>query len=316
MSYLATSFDDTKTREEDDTGRNALHRLANCILKIESDDLVPARDIKFPVSSSKEYNRITHSSNEDFLLIINTIQLRASLIRVFLSQGIDINAYDSFGNTVLMEFVRQFRYENEVEQPASIVEILLQNGAMVNSRNSDGETALHLAARHARLPIIQALIQHGANVHARNRKGQSVIQLLEEEISESRDFSRRYIELGACSKWLSDNSVGSLPSPMNEWCLGNSILEPVQPAPAEAVGKIEDFISHYEKKGSTRSPQDESATMKEVNEETPGRKDAQSKKSPWLVEPSLGRYYRSLIQVPVISIYETQSLTTCQALGN
>lgn len=230
--------------DEDDKGRNALHRLGACTFQVTMDRASMQHDWDIMsmrrgfsedgcVSALLPYRR--HLS-----------QLRLSLLDFFLAQGVDIDAYNASGNTVLMEFVIHFPYDESSDQPQSILEALLEHGASVNARNREGETALHLAGRHGRKVVLELLLVHGANVHARNRQGQSLLQMLEDQIGclDITDNARQpFIE---CYDWLSREPVGCLtrPSLLDEFSPGNICLEP--PPQAPSVKKmISDILSSF-----------------------------------------------------------------------
>ena len=182
----------------------------------------------------------------------DVVHLRNSLAELFLSRGVDVNAYNSSGNTVLMEFVLHSQYEDDVQQPSNIFEILLNNHANIDARNRDGETALHIAAKHFRRRAVQTLVSRGANIHARNKHGQSILQVLTEKIGKSGGRLNEYAPLETFYAWLSGESIrASLkPSTLDEWSCPN--LETSQPAPSCTVKLLDDIMSHFKNGDATR----------------------------------------------------------------
>lgn len=251
----------------DDKGQNALHRLAICTFAVKNSS-----------ASSKGKRALLLSTGDAGLEDCNVLslicrhllQLRHSLLRMFLSQGVDVNAYNAFGNTVLMEFVMNFHYEDGAEQPLSILEILLQHGASVNARNRDGDTALQIAARHGRKAVIELLIDNRANIHARNRKGQSALQILADQISEFKGASPGQQPLKECYEWLSSNPIGCVPRPsiLDEYSSGNIWLGIAQPFPSfrEEFNNILSRLQSTEKDLDTpRDPSRGTATGRPEN---------------------------------------------------
>jgi ankyrin repeat protein len=77
------------------------------------------------------------------------------LVRKLLDSGLDINAADDEGRTLLISAVDS----NNLE----LVQELLGRGANVNQQDEDGETALYFASQGENVEIIQALLKAGAN---------------------------------------------------------------------------------------------------------------------------------------------------------
>lgn len=83
--------------------------------------------------------------------------------------GVDVNARDPEGRTLLMEAT--------LEKRADLVKVLLGHGADVAAADHDGETALHFAARAHQPEIVQLLLDAGAAVDARDHHAQTPLFL-------------------------------------------------------------------------------------------------------------------------------------------
>lgn len=231
--------------DEDDKGRNALHRLGACSFQASGDHTSMQHDWDNMSTRQKSSEDGCASALLPYRLHLS--QLRLSLLELFVAQGVDINAYNASGNTVLMEFVIHFPCDESNDQPQSILKALLEHGASVNARNREGETVLHLAGRHGRKVLLELLLVHGANVHARNRQGQSLLQILEDQIGcfDIIDSARQpFVE---CYDWLSREPVGCLPQPslLDEFSSGNICLEP--PSQSPSIKKmISDILSPFQ----------------------------------------------------------------------
>lgn len=92
-----------------------------------------------------------------------------SIINFFMDSGIDINAADLYGNTVV-------HLAATCSNTASL-ELLLAHQAKVNVQNRNGQTPLHLAAKKANKSF-NLLIQSGSNPILRDKKGDAAIHYL------------------------------------------------------------------------------------------------------------------------------------------
>lgn len=84
-----------------------------------------------------------------------------------LGEGININARDSGGRTLLMEAVIYRKYK--------LIELLIRQEADVNIRDNRNWTALHFASRDYDLISTKLLVENGADVNAQDDYGNTVI---------------------------------------------------------------------------------------------------------------------------------------------
>jgi len=80
-------------------------------------------------------------------------------IEALISDGLDIDTLDNYGNTALQQAVR---YQNEAS-----VSILLTAGANPNAGNKK-DAPLSIAARTGNIEIVRLLVKHGANPNGKS----------------------------------------------------------------------------------------------------------------------------------------------------
>lgn len=90
--------------------------------------------------------------------------LCSDYVEQFLSMGADVNAANSFGETLLHKAC----LNNSIR--LILVNILLEHGADVNKLNSNHEGPLHFAVRMNREDLVLILLKSGADVFARDRR--------------------------------------------------------------------------------------------------------------------------------------------------
>jgi hypothetical protein len=208
---------------EDYHGRNGLHCLAAAILS--PDTLLVKYGAPQPSNSQADNNRKRKREQQSTSPKMldsskDRLTLREDLVRTLLDVGVDVNHYDSNGNTVLMAFVAQLPEDDDYKVPVSILELLINRGADINARNHAGETALHIAVRRGRKLAMRTLAQRGANVHARDGAGRSLLDVADAKMTSNRDGDlEQYAHFEACRAWLSGQGGGAVQSPTirQEW---------------------------------------------------------------------------------------------------
>lgn len=82
--------------------------------------------------------------------------VRTEIIKLLISSGADINAYEFDGWTPLFYAIEQGNLE--------AVELLLSSGANINVQDDRGRTPLLYAIDEGKLEIVELLIKSGANI--------------------------------------------------------------------------------------------------------------------------------------------------------
>jgi ankyrin repeat protein len=98
-------------------------------------------------------------------------QGHVEVVKVLLSQKVNVNAKDIFGDTPLHSAVLGGHNE--------LVELLITNGAEVDHANEDGWTPLHCAvmAYNWNTKIVELLISHWSSVNAKDKEGSTSLHL-------------------------------------------------------------------------------------------------------------------------------------------
>lgn len=105
----------------------------------------------------------------------------AEKIKLLLDHGVNVNAKDYWGNTVLHNMAKQLPSRNgeEIERR---VEVLLKSGADVNAKDNFGRTPLHILAsgffRDEKEQVAKLFIKKGANVNARDKEGNTPLHYI------------------------------------------------------------------------------------------------------------------------------------------
>ena len=89
-------------------------------------------------------------------------------VKLFLAEGININAQNERGFTALMHAAEYQRTE--------VVTLLLENGADVNSKNNrNNRTALMEASSSGNVVIIKQLVERGAEINAKTNTNSTAL---------------------------------------------------------------------------------------------------------------------------------------------
>ncbi|KAI2632259.1 ankyrin [Hypoxylon sp. NC1633] len=160
---------------EDSRGRNALHCLAEVELDVErvqgpTHDNQRQKKRKF----KEEDDESTPGTSRD--------RKRLEYLEGILSAKVDVNHYDSQGQTPLMAFIRYRPEESrpDKEDMERIIKMLYESRANLEYRNREGETALHVAARSGKKVALKELLKLGANPFVRDACGLSVLAAIDE----------------------------------------------------------------------------------------------------------------------------------------
>lgn len=89
---------------------------------------------------------------------------RIEEVRTLLSQGVDVNSRDVFGDNSGLHWAASLGL-------AEMARLLIDNGADLDIRNHDRNTPLHWAAAEGQKELVVILIAHGADVNARGKGG-------------------------------------------------------------------------------------------------------------------------------------------------
>ena len=95
------------------------------------------------------------------------IQEDVSLVRERLYRGVNLNQWDEYGFTPLIEAAITDNYE--------ITRLLLEYRADVNLQDATGSSALHWATENNNIELCRLLLDHGANANAYTFAGQPVL---------------------------------------------------------------------------------------------------------------------------------------------
>jgi ankyrin repeat protein len=120
-----------------------------------------------PWNERKNFDTRSGEHPHDPALIEAIENLDERALKAFIEQGLDINARDSNGETLLLYFACSFpSSDSEFETVEKILELLLNNGADLNVLNIYGLTTLYATLCFQQLRIARWLLDHGADPNA------------------------------------------------------------------------------------------------------------------------------------------------------
>lgn len=125
------------------------------------------------------YNFQSESLNVPLSGLLSYIEEpNVTLVQRLLEKNIDLNAQNSFGQTALQLFVKNFSKAKLHGYGTDTVELLIRKGSQINTRDVKGNTALHFAYRQRDWELAEVLILNGAEPGIENRKGKTPVQEL------------------------------------------------------------------------------------------------------------------------------------------
>ncbi|KAF6800122.1 ankyrin repeat protein [Colletotrichum sojae] len=188
-----------KPQTEDAQGRNGLHCLAVAIfarLKYLFSGLLETSAF----SRRRGWTRWTLNDQAETTsraqLARNAWSQAANYTSLLLDAGVDLNSYNSFGNTVLMDFVAFLPEQAGNLQTMEILQTLI-NAAL------------------------KALLKAGARISARDADGRDAVTILTDCLANTGRDAVASINYEGCLKELLDSCDGFTPVPTatSEWCL-------------------------------------------------------------------------------------------------
>lgn len=129
-------------------------------------------------------------------------QPELAMVKYLLSLGVDINAIDTEGQSVLTSASQNRNCPHE------IIEYLLVNGANVNITDINGHTPLIFACENGQTEAIKILVKHGADHNTTYIKG--INTFLMACSSADLETVKTLVETGADLKGVSDDNVNVL----------------------------------------------------------------------------------------------------------
>ena len=109
---------------------------------------------------------------ETILLHSASYQGTAEIVGKLLNHGVELNAKNHWGETVLHVVSRGTQ---DSEGGLHVAELLLERGVHVNTRREGDFTPLHVACHFGKLEIVQLLLDHGADANAETEGGLKVL---------------------------------------------------------------------------------------------------------------------------------------------
>jgi len=108
----------------------------------------------------------------------------ATTLNLFLDHGLDPDAADDSGITLLMSAAGSC-------QTTSVTD-LMARGARLESMNADGDTALLIATRQGCPDVVGRLVEHGARKDVTDRRGLTPLMIATERVARGEAFIAKY----------------------------------------------------------------------------------------------------------------------------
>ncbi|KAF6795948.1 ankyrin repeat protein [Colletotrichum musicola] len=201
-----------KPRKEDSQGRNGLHCLAIAI----------SARLRYLFSGILEISSFTRrhvwtagtlndqaATTSRAQLVRNALSQAAKYLSLLIKAGVDFGSYNTFGNTILMDFVAFLPEEAGNLQSKEILRALIDTGVRLEARNRKGETALLVAARLCRRTALKVLIDAGARIEARDADGRDAVTIIKDCVPTTNQDSVSTINYKGCLKEPSGASVAN-----------------------------------------------------------------------------------------------------------
>ncbi len=122
------------------------------------------------------------------------IQGNQEYVQYFLSQGVDINEFDEYGFTPLIEAA--------IANHTNIAKYLIDQGADVNKKDAVGSTAMHWAIENNNIALAECLLSAGADPNAHNLSAEPV--LIRPILREQHEMKNLLFKYGAKSRFAND----------------------------------------------------------------------------------------------------------------
>jgi ankyrin repeat protein len=154
--------------------RQGNHKIAKFLLEQGADPYIQATDgsTALKIAANEGHADIAYilkrKLNKDLLISLKNKNFEDATKLIGL--GADVNAKDSYGNTMLISAARKGKHK--------IVEFLLEQGANPYIQAKDGSTALTIASNHGNLEIMEAIINNEHKNRAKVKDMQNPKQVL------------------------------------------------------------------------------------------------------------------------------------------
>jgi len=140
-----------------------------------------AKEIQDLIKSGIDINCRNERGETPFMKLMkesNAIENFDEIVRLFLQNGVNVNAKGFQGRTALHWVCAFYQKDNLME----IVQILIEHGASAKEKEMFGRTALHLVCSNYEnenlLQVIPLLIQNGNEVNEKNNSGWTALHLV------------------------------------------------------------------------------------------------------------------------------------------